>query len=135
LSQQNVSTSATYNQLNARAQKLETSLAEEAKHVSQLSSELSATKQELDHYRANNAQLARHNQDLEKEVDSVRNRLHNMESKEKEREETSRRLENILTGTNEQRAKLEETVEMYRIQNSKLDESLKKAMEEISKVW
>ncbi|KAJ3416009.1 Spindle assembly abnormal protein 6 [Chytridiales sp. JEL 0842] len=133
LSHQNASTSATYSQLISRSQSLEANLSEESKRASQLSKDYAAAQQELDHLRASQAQLARHNGDLAKEVESLRDRLRKMEEKERDTEENAKKWEGALEGSKEQRAKLEETIEKYRVQNSKLDESLKKAMEEITK--
>ena len=126
--------SANHNQLLSKAQELENSLSKETIQAEQFSKDLSSAHQEIDSLRMSLQTSTTQNYEREKEVATLREKVLFLESSERSREDEMKRIESELNGIKEQKSRLEETVEVYRIQNTKLDESLKKAMDEIGKV-
>ncbi|TPX72922.1 hypothetical protein SpCBS45565_g00021 [Spizellomyces sp. 'palustris'] len=133
LSQELASLKAAHSHMLSHAQSMETSTSNANKQIENLRQDLTITKQDLDKEIKLNEQLAHSKRDLEAECSSLRNKLRDIERDGRDKLVEEKRLEELLHMANEQKAKADDTLEMYKGQNARLDEALKQATEEINK--
>ncbi|KAJ3282753.1 hypothetical protein HK104_010735, partial [Borealophlyctis nickersoniae] len=133
LSQKLTSVNTTHSHTLSHAQNLETQLSAANKQIESLTRELFSVRQEAERSGATGRQLDRARGELEAECASLRERVRDLERKEREREEAARRAEEALRSANEHKAKIEDALDLYKTQNARLEESMKKATEEINK--
>ncbi|KAJ3333697.1 Spindle assembly abnormal protein 6 [Blyttiomyces sp. JEL0837] len=133
LSQQQGNLQSSQTHLSTKCGSLESSLQAEIKKSDRLAFELSASKQENENLRASQQNLIHAKSDLEKEVRRLDERCAQLAQHNQMLDEDVKRMETTLAEANAQREKMEETVEIFKLQNGRLDEGLKKATDEISK--
>ncbi|KAI9199709.1 uncharacterized protein BJ171DRAFT_517588 [Polychytrium aggregatum] len=73
------------------------------------------------------------NQELEQQCEMLRSQLSNSERRERERDEAARRLESLLESSKGQLEKRDAALDIYKVQNDRLQENFGKATEEINK--
>ncbi|KAJ3179772.1 Spindle assembly abnormal protein 6 [Irineochytrium annulatum] len=120
-------------QTTSRARSLEDSLDRERKSAGQLSKDYGESQQEIERLRLGFEASERRSGELGREVQFLRDRITKAEDSEREREQSVRGLEVALSEANHHRAKAEEALKMYGVQNTKLEENGRKLMEEVTK--
>ncbi|TPX46521.1 hypothetical protein SeLEV6574_g03192 [Synchytrium endobioticum] len=133
LSQKHTALTTTHSHLLSHTQTLEERLSNASRQTEQLTRDLAAAKQESDRATAMNRLLEKTKADLEREINHQRDELKGAEKREREREDGVRRQDEALQAVGEQKGKLEDALEMYKAQNARLEEGLRKASDEINK--
>ncbi|KAJ3125039.1 Spindle assembly abnormal protein 6 [Nowakowskiella sp. JEL0407] len=133
LTQKNTSLNTTQSHLTSRINSLEDSLESANRQIDVLTHTLNSTKNELERMNTNYKNQERKKDELERECFASRDRLKEYEQKEKELEEQRKRTNEMFVSVKDQKAGIEETLEVYKTQCMRLEESLKSATDEINK--
>ncbi|KAG5462758.1 MAG: hypothetical protein BJ554DRAFT_3651 [Olpidium bornovanus] len=155
LSQKHTTVSATHNHLLSHSQTLEGALAAANKQLDAITHECQAFRQDFDRANARAEQLEAQRAEQEREIERLRGDFRESERRERERQAECNRLNDLIENSGDQKlarsppgvpcnlcsqiyvieiqAKLEDSLNLYKTQNARLEETMRKATEEISK--
>ncbi|KAJ3159150.1 Spindle assembly abnormal protein 6 [Geranomyces michiganensis] len=133
LSRELASLNAAHSHMLAHAQGLESAQASGNRQMETLRRDLTIATQDLEAERGRVRDLGRVNAELDGEVRKLKDGLSRLERDGNEKVAGEKRLEELLEVANERKAAVEQALEDTKGKNTRLDEALKRATEEINK--
>ncbi|EGF78297.1 hypothetical protein BATDEDRAFT_90789 [Batrachochytrium dendrobatidis JAM81] len=133
ISQKLALSTTAHSDLLKHTQSLESTLLTANKDNNTLAYENKSISQELDRVSASLQQSLNRCADLDGALKAANERIENLEHKKRDTDDINRKQQDQLSLLHDQKAKLEESLDVYKTQNVRFEEGMKKSRDEITK--